>query len=189
MHSYKYNHMHAGSFACSTGTSTLSYDQSAQCYCWLVSTDGSRRLRAIINDRTFIWAAIVANQFRVLLSTLLNFPECFSNFQFPVSFPLTASSNDTDNGHSGSVAVHCDHVLVSLKKVGGAINCSLISAHFSISAYCLIVQTYKCMRLTTQVYGNYYHMDLQSSGVARPRNPVASWPCMMYGMVNGLLRY
>ena len=46
-----------------------------------------------------------------------------------------------------------DRVLVSLKKVGGAINRSLISAHFSISAYFLTVQTYKRMRLTTQVYG------------------------------------
>ena len=42
------------------------------------------------------------------------------------------SSNGVDNGHSGSVAAHCDHILVNLKEVGGAINRSLISAHFSI---------------------------------------------------------
>ena len=36
--------------------------------------------------------------------------------QFPVSFPLTVSSNGADNGHDGSVAVHSDHILISLKK-------------------------------------------------------------------------
>ena len=36
--------------------------------------------------------------------------------------------------------------------MGGAINRSLISAHFSISAYFLTVQTYKCMCLTTRVW-------------------------------------
>ena len=39
------------------------------------------------------------------------------------------------------------------KKVGGAINRSLISTHFSISIYFLTVQTNKRMRLTTRVYG------------------------------------
>ena len=37
--------------------------------------------------------------------------------------------------------------------MGGVINCSLISAHFSINAYFLTAQTYKRMCLTTQVYG------------------------------------
>ena len=37
--------------------------------------------------------------------------------------------------------------------MGGAINHSFISAHFLLSAYFLTVQTYKCMRLITQVYG------------------------------------
>ena len=97
------------------------------------------------------WAVIVADQFRVLLSTLLNL-QYFLNPRFPVSFPLTVSSNDTDNGRSGSVAVHRGCILVSLKKVGSAINCSVVSAHFSISAYFLTVQTYKRMRLTTRVY-------------------------------------
>ena len=63
------------------------------------------------------------------------------------------SSSGADNGHCGSVAVHHDRVLVSLKKVGGAINHSLISAHFSVSTYFHTVQTYKRMRLTTRVYG------------------------------------
>ena len=36
--------------------------------------------------------------------------------------------------------------------MGSAINRSLINAHFSISAYFLTVQTYKCMHLTTQVW-------------------------------------
>ena len=53
-----------------------------------------------------------------------------------------------------TVAVH--RVLVSLEKwvvlMGGAINRSYISAHFSISAYFLTVQTYKHMRLITRVY-------------------------------------
>ena len=67
------------------------------------------------------------------------------------------SSNDAvdTNSHGGPVAVH--HVLVSLEKwvvlMGGAINHSLICAHFSISAYFLTAQTYKRMRLTTRVYG------------------------------------
>ena len=37
--------------------------------------------------------------------------------------------------------------------MGGAINCSLVSAHFSISAYFLTAHTYKRMRLTIWVYG------------------------------------
>ena len=36
--------------------------------------------------------------------------------RFPVSFPLTVSSNGADNGHNGSVAVHRDRILISLKK-------------------------------------------------------------------------
>ena len=36
--------------------------------------------------------------------------------------------------------------------MGGAINCSLISTHFSINAYFLTIQTLKHMCLTTQVY-------------------------------------
>ena len=94
----------------------------------------------------------MADQLIVLLSTLLNL-QCFSNPQFPVSFPLTVSSNGADNGHSGSAAVHHDRILVSLKKVGGVINRSLISTHFSVSAYFLTVQTYKHMHLTIRVYG------------------------------------
>ena len=39
--------------------------------------------------------------------------------------------------------------------MGGADNRSLISAHFCISAYFLTAETYKRMRLTTQVYGLY----------------------------------
>ncbi len=39
--------------------------------------------------------------------------------------------------------------------MGGAINRSFISAHFSISAYFLTTQTYKRMRLLTRVYGIY----------------------------------
>ena len=38
--------------------------------------------------------------------------------------------------------------------MGGANNRSLIRAHFCISAYFLIAETYKRMRLTTRVYGN-----------------------------------
>ena len=50
-----------------------------------------------------------------------------------------------------AVAVH--RVLVSPEKwailMGSAINRSFISAHFSINAHFLTVQTYKCMRLIT----------------------------------------
>ena len=96
MRSYKYNRVHTTSFACSTDTSTLSYDRSAQCYCWLLPTDGSRGLRAIADDCRFIWA--VGCNFgdrswptcSALYSPNL---QCFSNPRFPVSFPLTMSSN------------------------------------------------------------------------------------------------
>ena len=37
--------------------------------------------------------------------------------------------------------------------MGGAINRSFISAHFLLNTYFLTVQTYKCMRLITRVYG------------------------------------
>ena len=37
--------------------------------------------------------------------------------------------------------------------MGGGNNRSLISAHFCMSAYFLTAETYKRMRLTTQVYG------------------------------------
>ena len=50
-----------------------------------------------------------------VIYTLLNL-QCFLNPRFPVSFQLTVSSNDVDNGHSGSVAVHHDRALVSLKE-------------------------------------------------------------------------
>ena len=40
--------------------------------------------------------------------------------------------------------------------MGGAINRSLISVHFSISPYFLTIQTYKRMRLTNRVYGIYF---------------------------------
>ena len=85
-----------------------------------------------------------------LLSTPLNL-QYFWNPRFPLSFQLTVSSNDADIGHSGSVAVHRDRMLVSLKKVGSAINRSLISAQFSISAYFLTIQTYKHVDLTAWV--------------------------------------
>ena len=38
--------------------------------------------------------------------------------------------------------------------MGGAINCSFISAHYLLSAYFLTVQTYKHMRLIARVYGS-----------------------------------
>ena len=37
--------------------------------------------------------------------------------------------------------------------MGGAVNCSFISAHFLLSTYFLTAQTYKCMCLITRVYG------------------------------------
>ena len=59
---------------------------------------------------------------------------------------------------TATVAVH--RMLVSLEKwavlMGGAISRSFISAYFSLSAYFLTVQTYKCMRLITQVYGKAF---------------------------------
>ena len=55
-------------------------------------------------------------------------------FSVTVSYQILCP--EVDNSHSGSVDVHC--VLVSVK-MGGAINCSLISTHLSISAYFLTV--------------------------------------------------
>ena len=57
MRSYKYNHMHAGRIACSTAAQVLAHylmiDQlSAIADC--CQTDGSRGLRAIADDHTFI---------------------------------------------------------------------------------------------------------------------------------------
>ena len=56
---------------------------------------------------------------------------------------------------SGTVAN--DHIHAARGKgavpMGSAINRSFISAHFLLSAYFLTVQTFKCMRLITQVYG------------------------------------
>ena len=64
------------------------------------------------------------------------------------------SSNGADNGHGGSVTVHRDRVLVSLKSEQCHKPRSLINAHFSISTYFLTVLTYKCLHLTTRVYGS-----------------------------------
>ena len=53
-----------------------------------------------------------------------------------------------------------DHQLNQGKGVvqmGGAINRCFISAHLLLSAYFLTAQTYKCMRLTTRVYGIYIY--------------------------------
>ena len=43
-------------------------------------------------------------------------------------------------------------------QMGGAINRCFISAHLLLSAYFLTAQTYKCMRLTTRVYGIYIYI-------------------------------
>ena len=52
MRSYKNNRVNANSFACSTGTSTLSYDQPAQCYCQLLSRNGSKGPSSMIVHST-----------------------------------------------------------------------------------------------------------------------------------------
>ena len=44
--------------------------------------------------------------------------------------------------------------------MGGATKRSFISAYFLLSAYFLTAQSYKHMRLTTQVYGICMHVDL-----------------------------
>ena len=83
---------------------------------------------------------------------------------FPVSFSDTLSSNDAvdTNSHGGPVAVH--RIVVSLEKwAGGTIDPSLISAHFSISAYFLTTQTYKRMRFTTRVYGIFTDTSVLAS--------------------------
>ena len=69
------------------------------------------------------------------------------------------SSNGVDNGHGEFVAAAQSRT-GRPTKMGSAINSSLISAHFSISAYFLTFQTYKCMRLTTRVYGIKILADL-----------------------------
>ena len=74
--------------------------------CQQMPLEGSDPLSMIIHSMTSgRWDAtsrIVAGL--SVIYTLLNL-QCFSNSQFPVSFQLTVSSNDADNGHSGSVAV------------------------------------------------------------------------------------
>ena len=48
--------------------------------------------------------------------------------------------------------------------MGGANNRSPISAHFCISAYFLTAETYKRMRLTTQVYGMSFNLKISTFG-------------------------
>ena len=122
-------------------TNTLSYDRPAQCYCWLSSPDDSRSFSGfdiIADDCMCIWSVrcnLLEDHGLFCCRLSLN----FSNPWFPVSFLDTMSSNDAmdTNSHCGPVAV-----LVSLEKwavlMGSAINCSLISAHSSISARFLI---------------------------------------------------
>ena len=62
-------------------------------------------------------------------------PPAFSNPQFPVSSPLTVSSNGADNGRGGSMAVHHDRILVNLKKSG--------QCHKQLSYKCTLF--YKCI--------------------------------------------
>ena len=89
----------------------------------------------------------------VLLSALSRLLESLvSSF----CFRYCVLKNDVDtNSHGGPMAIH--RVLVSLEKwvvlMGSAINNSLVSAHFSISAYLLTPQTSKRMHLTTRLYG------------------------------------
>ena len=59
---------------------------------------------------------------------------------------------------------------VWLSKVGGANNRSLISAHFCISAYFLTAETYKCMRLTTRVYGSITDSQKQRDDFVKNRD-------------------
>ena len=79
----------------------------------------------------------------------------FSNPLVSTFFPDTVSSNDADNSRGGS---RCDRVPVRPRRwavlMGGSINHSLISIHFSISTYFVTVQTYKHMHPPTRVYSN-----------------------------------
>ena len=91
--------MHATSFACSTAAQVLAHylmiDQlsaTADC-CQQTALEGSEPLSMIV-DSSEQWDATsrIDGGRPVLLSTLLNL-QCFSNPRFPVSFPLTMSSN------------------------------------------------------------------------------------------------
>ena len=112
---YEHNCKHTASFTHRTGPSTLSYDKPAQCYCYLLSTDGSRSLSGLSTmPQLTIVHVHLSEQWDITLRIMacyccllsLDF-HCFLNLRFPVSFPDIASSNDVDNSHGGSVAVHC----------------------------------------------------------------------------------
>ena len=86
---------------------------SAQCYCQLLSINASRGLRPIVDDRTFsdFWVAGCNLEGRGQPVCCLYSPKLsvswILNFQFLFNL-LAVSSNDVDNGHSGSVAIHRD---------------------------------------------------------------------------------
>ena len=85
-----------------------------------------------------------------------------SDFFFFIHMAMVPSiSNSTLMNHN-SVSLSCHHrwqvhQLICEKwavQMGGATKRSFISAYFLLNACFLTAQSYKCMRLTTRVYGN-----------------------------------
>ena len=120
---------------------------------------------AMAKDRTCCWAVRCKLEYRSLFCWPLSL--LFQNFSNPWSTGLhllladIMPSNDVEIATMTVSALHTDRTW----KVGGAINRSFISAHFSISAYFLTVQTYKRMRLTTRVYGiKINHIPITQQG-------------------------
>ena len=116
---------------------------------WPMIIHASKRWdRGLESSRIVACSAVRSLHFQYFLNILV------SSFIIQISCPQMMWIIAT-------AAVH--RVLVSLEKwvvlMGGAINCSFISAYF------LTVQTYKRMRLIPQVYGNYI-LIYTSRGVA-----------------------
>ena len=104
-------------------------------YCQQTALEGSEPSPKIVHssERWDATSRIMGPDLFCCPATLLSL-QCFLNPRFPVSFHLLCPQMVWIMA-TVSLWQPCDRILVSLKKVGCAINCSLISAHFSISAY------------------------------------------------------
>ena len=101
---------------------------------------------AMAEDRTCIWAVRwnFGGSQLVLLAALFTLP-VFLVYRFVFTFGRYCALKWRGNSHN-------DCIYLAYWKVGGAINRSLISAHFPTT------QTYKRMRLSTRVYGIHNYM-------------------------------
>ena len=83
---------------------------------------------------------------------------CFSTSTLPYDQAAANSSSlspPEEKNLRAQQSYHCSsrHRGKGAVPMGGAINRSFMSAHFLLSTYFLTVQTYKRIRLITQVYG------------------------------------